>query len=379
MTDQDLQDEIARQAALIADRAMVLATREPDQEPDVRAAVPPADTMDAGSWAAALWSWRHGEPAGRGTGTLPSAPWRFLPIRITGPGTAVDGRAEGLLGLLAVQPTIPLDAPALQALQALADQAALALERVRLVREAADATARDETQKLRTALLNSLSHDLRTPLTGIRGSAETLRTAWSRLTPDTRDDLLLAIEEDTMRMTRFLANITDMTRLESGVVVPKLQRIEPARVVREAVARLESPASVTVREDGPHPFVLADPLLLEQVVFNVLDNALKYSPPPQAEQSLVEVVIALENSKAVIRVADRGTGITEAELPHVFDSFYRAQHGDRVVAGTGLGLAIARGLVEVMGGSIIAASPVPQGWPGAGAGTLVTITMPAAR
>ncbi len=180
-------------------------------------------------------------------------------------------------------------------------------------------------------------------------------------------------------MTRFLANITDMTRLESGVVVPKLQRIEPARVVREAVARLESPASVTVREDGPHPFVLADPLLLEQVVFNVLDNALKYSPPPQAEQSLVEVVIALENSKAVIRVADRGTGITEAELPHVFDSFYRAQHGDRVVAGTGLGLAIARGLVEVMGGSIIAASPVPQGWPGAGAGTLVTITMPAAR
>ena len=379
VTERDLQDEIVRQAASIAARAMVLATREPDQALDIRAAEPPADTMDAGSWAAALWSWRHGEPAGRGTATLPSAPWRFLPIRIIGAGHAADGGAEGLLGLLAVQSAMMLDGPALQALQALADQAALALERVRLVRNAADATARDETQKLRTALLNSLSHDLRTPLTGIRGSAETLRTAWNHLTPDTRDDLLLAIEQDTMRLTRFLANITDMTRLDTGAVVPRLVRVEPARIVRDAVARLDDPVLVMVTEDKPHPFVLADPLLLDQAVFNVLDNAVKYSPPPQAGSALAQVTIALEASKAVIRIADGGTGIAEVDLPHVFDSFYRAQHGDRVVPGTGLGLAIARGLVEVMGGTIIAVSPVPQGLPGGGLGTLVTITLPAVR
>ena len=380
VTDRELQDEIVRQAASIGSRALVLAGRETDGELDIRAAEPPADTMDEASWAAALWSWRHGEPAGRGTATLPAAAWRFLPIRIDAAAAKTpDGRASGLVGLLAVQPAASLDGPALQALQALADQAALALERVRLVREAADATARDETQKLRTALLNSLSHDLRTPLTGIRGAAETLRTAWSRLGSDTRDDLLLAIEEDTMRMTRFLANITDMTRLESGVVVPRLVPVDPAAVVGQAVDRLDDPSLVSVRGPAVPAAVLADPLLLEQVVFNVLDNALKYSamPKPGGEPP-VDVAIASEGGHSVIRVVDGGTGIAEAELPHVFDSFYRAQHGDRVVPGTGLGLAIARGLVEVMGGTIAASSPVPQGLPGAGRGTLVTITLPAA-
>ena len=378
VTDRELQDEIVRQAASIASRALVLAGRETDGELDIRAADPPADTMDEASWAAALWSWRHGEPAGRGTATLPAAAWRFLPIRIDGAGKSADNRPNGLVGLLAVQPATALDGPALQALQALADQAALALERVRLVREAADATARDETQKLRTALLNSLSHDLRTPLTGIRGAAETLRTAWSRLGAETRDDLLLAIEEDTMRMTRFLANITDMTRLENGVVVPRLVPADPAAIVGQALDRLDDPALVSVHADGAPAAVLADPLLLEQVVFNVLDNALKYSSPGAPGRPLVEVAIAVEGGHAVIRVIDGGSGIAESELAHVFDSFYRAQHGDRVVPGTGLGLAIARGLVEVMGGTIAASSPVPQGLPGAGSGTLVTITLPLA-
>ncbi|QKE93856.1 sensor histidine kinase KdpD (plasmid) [Lichenicola cladoniae] len=385
VTENELQDEIARQAASIAARAMVLAGRDIDGELDIRAAVPPADTMDEGSWAAALWAWRHGEPAGRGTATLPSAPWRFLPIGIAGAGP--EAGTSGLRGLLAVQPATALDAPALQALQALADQAAVALERVRLVRGAADATARNETQKLRTALLNSLSHDLRTPLTGIRGSAETLRTAWSRLTPDTRDDLLLAIEEDTLRMTRFLANITDMTRLESGAVVPKLVRVDPQGVVQDAIARFEGPGLVAISKLGMVPAVLADPLLLEQVVFNVLDNALKYSPTPAPgpapNTASVQVVLALETGNVVIRIADAGSGIPEADLPNVFDSFYRSQHGDRVVPGTGLGLAIARGLIEVMGGSISASSPVPAGVPGIvsgiGRGTLVSIVMPAIR
>ncbi len=389
VTRAQLQDEIARQAASIAARAMVLAAHDGDGALDILAADPPADTMDDGSWAAALWSWRHGEPAGRGTATLPSAPWRFLPIRI--PGANADaGKADanngadgtghdspgGLHGLLAVQSTVPVDGPALQALQALTDQAALALERVRLVRGAADATARDETQKLRTALLNSLSHDLRTPLTGIRGSAETLRIAWDRLSPDTRDDLLLAIEEDTRRMTRFLTNITDMTRLDSGAVVPRLVPVPLWDALQGALSRLDNPALVSVSIDGA-PVALADPLLLEQVLFNVLDNALKYSHPSAADPVAVRLV--LEGGQAVARIDDNGVGIAEHDLPHVFDSFFRARQGDRVVPGTGLGLAIARGLIEVMGGTISAASPPPDRiGPGRtqGRGTSVTIALP---
>ncbi len=396
VTRAQLQDEIARQAASIAARAMVLAARDGDGALDILAADPPADTMDDGSWAAALWSWRHGEPAGRGTATLPSAPWRFLPIRIPGAkadgaradgvkagvsagddGGTGDGSPGGLHGLLAVQSAVPVDGPALQALQALTDQAALALERVRLVRGAADATARDETQKLRTALLNSLSHDLRTPLTGIRGSAETLRIAWDRLSPDTRDDLLLAIEEDTRRMTRFLANITDMTRLDSGAVVPRLLRVLLWDAVQGAVSRLDDPALVSVSIDGT-PVALADPLLLEQVLFNVLDNALKYSQPSATDP--VAVRLASEGGQAVARIDDNGVGIAEHDLPHVFDSFFRARQGDRVVPGTGLGLAIARGLIEVMGGTISAASPPPDrvgpGRTRDRRGTTVTIALP---
>ncbi len=376
VTRSQLQEEIVRQAASIAARAMVLAAREGDGALDILAADPPADTMDDGSWAAALWSWRHGEPSGRGTATLPSAPWRFLPIRIVGGADngKADGSVGGLHGLLAIQSAVPVDGPALQALQALTDQAALALERVRLVRGAADATARDETQKLRTALLNSLSHDLRTPLTGIRGSAETLRTAWAHLPPDTRDDLLLAIEEDTRRMTRFLANITDMTRLDSGVVVPRLVRVMLHDVMQGALSRLDDPVPVSVAAEG-EPAALADPLLLEQVLFNVLDNALKYSQPSAADP--VAVRLAVEAGQAVVRISDNGVGIAEHDLPHVFDSFFRAQHGDRVVPGTGLGLAIARGLIEVMGGTISAVSPAPDRT-GERRGATVTITLPQA-
>ncbi len=276
-----------------------------------------------------------------------------------------------------MQSTVPVDGPALQALQALTDQAALALERVRLVRGAADATARDETQKLRTALLNSLSHDLRTPLTGIRGSAETLRIAWDRLPADTRDDLLLAIEEDTRRMTRFLANITDMTRLDSGAVVPRLVPVPLWDALQGALSRLDNPALVSVSIDGA-PVALADPLLLEQVLFNVLDNALKYSHPSAADPVAVRLV--LEGGQAVARIDDNGVGIAEHDLPHVFDSFFRARQGDRVVPGTGLGLAIARGLIEVMGGTISAASPPPDrigpGRTQDRRGTSVTIALP---
>jgi two-component system sensor histidine kinase KdpD len=380
-TETALYEEIVRHAATIAGAAILLTGGEDTL--DIRAAEPPADTLDEGSWAAAHWAYRRGEAAGSFTATLPSSPWRFLPVRIA--------RAEGprLLGLLGVRSPQRLPTPALQALEALADQAAIALERVRLANTAAHDAAMIETQKLRTALLNSLGHDLRTPLTGIRGAAETLRTAWAALTPETRADLLAAIEDDTARMSRFLDNITDMTRLESGEIAPTLVRTDPEEIVEAALARLRHAAEIRIALPKDLPPVLADPALLEQVVFNILDNAVKYAP----DTPHIRISASAQDGRVLLRIEDAGIGIAAEDLPHVFDSFYRARRGDRVAAGTGLGLAIARGLIEAMGGSIAAVSPRPgplasgppdPGLPDSGLpdwgrpGTIITLNLPAA-
>ncbi len=374
-TEVALYEEIVRHAAPIAGAAILLTGGEDTL--DIRAAEPHADTLDEGSWAAAHWAYRRGEVTGSFTTTLPSSPWRFLPIRIA--------RREGaahLLGLLGVR-TMPgegavraerLPEPALQALEALADQAAVALERVHLANAAARDVAMIETQKLRTALLNSLGHDLRTPLTGIRGSAETLRTAWTALTVETRSDLLAAIEDDTARMTRFLDNITDMTRLDSGEIVPMLAAVDVGEIVQDAYARLHQAADLDNDVPADLPAVMADPALLEQIIFNILDNAAKYA----RGRPRIHVHAELLDGRVRIAIADGGIGITAEDLPHVFDSFYRAHHGDRVAAGTGLGLAIARGLIEAMGGSVTATSPRPDLLPGEAPGTVVTLELPAA-
>ena len=366
-TEQLLYEEIVKHAAPIAGEAILLTGGEDTL--DIRAAEPSADTLDEGSWAAAHWAYRRGEAAGSFTATLPSSPWRFLPVRVV-------RRSEPphLLGLLGVRSAQRLPAPALQALEALADQAAVALERVHLANAAARDAAMVETQKLRTALLNSLGHDLRTPLTGIRGAAETLRTAWSALTPEIRIDLLAAIEDDTARMTRFLDNITDMTRLESGEIAPLLAAVEIGEIVRSALARLRQPADLEFGLPEDLPPVLADPALLEQVVFNILDNAVKYAQGTPR----IRISAILQEGRVLLGIEDGGIGIAAEDLPHVFDSFYRARRGDRVAAGTGLGLAIARGLIEAMGGRISAASPRANLLPGEPPGTVLSLDLPAA-
>ena len=362
-TEPDLLTEIARSACEIAGRAVVLAPVHGDL--DIRAAAPNADTVDEGAWAAARWCWAHGEPAGRGTATLPGGTWRFLPLRTV--------RAS--LGVLGVRSDPPPSPPALQALAALADSAAVAWERVMLVQSSARTEAMEETQRLRTSLLASLGHDLRTPLTGIGGAAGTLRSAWDRMDAATRADLLDSIEQDVARMAGFLANITEMTRLESGQIAPRLSPVPVGEVIDAAVARLPPGPHVAVRLPDKAPSVTADPTLLEQALFNVLENAAKYAPAG----SLVSVRVALEGQTVAIDVADAGIGIPPEDLTRVFDSFFRADRGDRGPPGTGLGLAIARGLMESMSGTVSAQSPRPDlpadGLPG----TVITLRLPAAN
>ena len=221
-------------------------------------------------------------------------------------------------------------------------------------------------------MLNSLSHDLRTPLTGIRGAAETLRASWEKLSEPTRQDLLASIEEDVGRMTRFLANIMELTRLEGGEIAPRLTAVELLPLIDAVVSRVSGAvhAAVSVPEGLA---VRADAALLEQALTNILENAVKYSPVGAG----IRIAVEAEPRFVVISVADEGIGIPPDDLGQVFDSFYRAKHGDRVAPGTGLGLAIARGFVQAMGGTITALSPRPDlprdGLPG----TIITITLPA--
>ena len=264
-TEEELLAEVSRQAAGLAPVGAVLV----GEGEDLGSATvePRGERLDERALAAAQWAWSRGEASGRGTSTLPGAAWRFLPLQTL----------RGRLGVLGIRPGAALSEPMLQAAEALADQASLALERVRLAGTAARAAAMEETQLLRTALLASLGHDLRTPLTGIQGAAGTLRGAWDVIDEATRADLLASIEEDVGRMTRFLVNITDLTRLEGGDLRPNLRQVALREVVEAAVGRMANALFVAVNvPDGLT--VLADAGLLEQALTNVLDNARKYAP-----------------------------------------------------------------------------------------------------
>ena len=366
--EADLTQEVANQAAAIAGQAVVLLPRQGML--DISGGAPNSiDTMDEGSWAAAQWCFSKGEMTGHGTATMPSSSWRFLSL-----GTVGDRPGEERLGVIGVRSPATLEHPKLQALAVLADHAATSLQRVRLATDSARSAAHDETQKLRTALLNSLSHDLRTPLTSIRGAAGALRQAWNQLDEPARNDLLTSIDEDVVRMTRFLVNITDMTRLESGEIVPALASVQIGTVIDAALDRVPDLGPVGVKLEENLPAALCDPLLLEQVLVNILENAAKYGPP----NGLVRVDARVSEGEIVIAVTDEGPGISAADLPHIFDSFYRAQREDRTIPGTGLGLAIARGLTEAMGGRIWATSPRPDAARDAAPGTVISIALPKA-
>ncbi len=328
------------------------------------AAAPAETVLDDAARAAADWCFRNDIETGIGTGTLPSVPWRFMPLRAAGKPVGVLGaRPDGV-------PTEPLA----QTITALGDQAAMALESVRLTEGAAQAQAKDDSQKLRTALLSSLSHDLRTPLTAIRGAAETLASAGDVLDPATRQDLLASIAQDTARMTKFLANITEMARVETGEINARHERLELGEIIEAAIARVPGAAYAGVNIAGEAAQVKADAALLEQVLVNILDNAVKYAP----HGSRIGIAAVREGGFVAVSVADEGVGVPAADLPHIFDSFFRASRGDRVAPGTGLGLAIAKAFTTAMGGRIAARSPRLD-LPADGApGTTVTIWLPAA-
>jgi two-component system sensor histidine kinase KdpD len=248
-----------------------------------------------------------------------------------------------------------------QLLEALAGQAAVALERTQLVREMERARLLSETERLRDALLSSVSHDLRTPLVSIIGAVTSLLTYGATYDEATRRDLLVTIQEEAERLNRFVGNLLDMMRLESGVLKLNREWVEMGDVIGTALARrLAQPLGqyqLVVEVEPGLPMLRLDFVLVEHVLVNLLENAARYSPPG----TTIRINARRNDQVVVVEVTDEGVGIPPEDLERIFDKFYRVQRGDRQGAGTGLGLSICRGIVEAHGGHISARSPDRQG------------------
>ena len=339
---------VTHAAAAVGGQSIVLL-RLGDELP-IAASMPPEDTLGTADYAAARWSAERGEEAGWRTGTLPNASFLFLPLRTP----------HGIIGALGVKPG-PDELPSenRRMIDAIIDQVSLALERTRLAGEAADARAMAEGEKLRSALLSSVSHDLRTPLSSIVGSVTALRTVGDRMQPAERDDLLLNIEEESTRLSRFVTNLLDMTRLESGGVNIRRSNADVGELAAAAVGRARAfmeRQDILLEPPSAPAIAAVDPALIEQLVFNLLDNAHKYGGGAP-----IRVHVEARDGHIVLSVEDQGSGIPKEDLEKVFEKFYRVRDGDGRPAGTGLGLAICRAIAQAMGGTIKAESPAAMG------------------
>ncbi|MEO8115931.1 MAG: sensor histidine kinase KdpD [Phenylobacterium sp.] len=345
-------------AAATAGRAVVLTPVAEDIA--IAAASPPLDALSAGDMAAARWAWEKGEPAGAGTGTLPNAGWTFRPLQ------GVKSRA----GVVGVDPKALASEEGERFVGAMLDQGAVALERAEFAAQAAGAEALRRSDRLRSALFNSISHDLRTPLSTVLGSATTLIDFGTTLAPKVRADLLLAIREEAERLNRYVGDLLDMTRLEGGVLTTRREWVDVRDVLRAAVDRVKRRLEHRkVDRDFPPQvsMVMADASLLEQALVNILENAIAYSP----DGTTIEVAAYEDRGNVVISIEDEGRGIPTTELERVFERFRRMEEATDRGKGAGLGLAISKGFVEAMGGRIAAASPIHEG-----RGTRILISLP---
>ncbi|WP_337997782.1 sensor histidine kinase KdpD [Oleispirillum naphthae] len=331
----------------------------------VAAGYPPEDRIDDKSAAAAAWTWTHGKVAGRGSSTLPAAEWLFIPLTT----------ARGPIGVLGVQMekgTVPPGPEQMRLLETLADQAAVAIERTILVSDIEAAKVDTERERLRSALLSSLSHDLRTPLVSILGAASSLTSYGGLLDESGRQDLAQTIQDEAERLNRYVQNLLDMTRLGAGALKPRADWTDLRDVVAAAVERIGRLArahTIQVEISPRMPLLRIDAVLMEQVFFNLLDNACKYAPPGSA----IKVWANPTPKHISIEVLDQGPGIPPEEREKVFEMFYRVRQEDSQ-SGTGLGLAICRGIVEAHDGTI----HIDAGMNGVGAAIVIHLPLPEA-
>jgi len=298
---------------------------------------------DGNDQGVAQWTYDHSQPAGLGTDTLAGARGLYLPLLAS----------RGIVGVLGVRPAQPrrfLAPDQLHLLETFASQAALALERVELADEAQHAQVRAETERMRSALLSSVSHDLRTPLAVITGATSGLVEGGATLEPATRAELAQTAYDEAERLNRLVGNLLDMTKLESGALQVQKEWQPLEEVIGAALTHLDDrlrdhPVATALPPDLPSAPL--DSVLIEQVLINLLENAIKYTPP----HSPIEISATATRDAVTIQVADRGPGIPPGDEQRIFEKFYRARSGNGS-GGVGLGLTICRGIVEAHGGRL---------------------------
>jgi len=336
----DIAVSAARHAVDIFSAQAVILSAAPHNQLRPLGAAPEGAAIEDKDMGVAKWSFEHDQLAGFGTDTLPGAPALCAPLR-AGPSR---------LGVLALVPrdASPLSADQRAFLDVFCRQVAVALSRAQLADEAKQAALRAKTEEMRSSLLSAMSHDLRTPLSSITGAATALRDD-PALSPDTQHELIESIVDEAERLERLVANLLDMTRIESGAIALKRDWVPLEEIVGSALTRLEArlgdrKVSVTIEPDVPLMHV--DPVLFEQVFVNLLENADKYTPP----RTPLDIRARTDGDHVCIEVSDHGDGLPAGDEARVFDKFYRGPHIG--ISGAGLGLPICKGIVEAHGGSI---------------------------
>lgn len=319
--------------------------------------------LDIKEQAVADWAFRNNHPAGRATDTLVSADLIYLPLQTPASVLGVIGlRLENLQAYHSQDNRRLLDA--------FATQAAMAMERVRFSRQAEQAQIIQARENLERALLNSISHDLRTPLVSVTGVLTSLRDEGTHLSDRSRQELLETACSEAERLNRFVGNLLDMTRIEAGAIRLNVEPCDVQDLVGCALAAIDQRIGerrIDVRMADELPLVSVDMVLMTQVLVNLLDNAHKYAPP----ESIIEMSAFVAGEWLTLEVADHGPGVPEQDLKRVFDKFYRIPIPEGA-GGTGLGLSICKGLVEAHGGRISAENRT-------GGGLRIVIRLPLAK
>ena len=311
--------------------------------------------------AAADWAWQHDQPAGAGTGTLPMGRWWWWPL-------SVEDGPLALMGVCAKEGQT-LSGQRRRLLTALSQPLAQALARAQLAEDLEAARLHGETEQLRSALLASVSHDLRTPLTSMRGSIDSLLALGEAIPLEDRRELLEGTRDEAERLDRYIQNLLDMTRLGHGALKLARDWVSPADIVGSSLNRLRAVlAPLQVSTDVPPelPLLFVHAALIEQALVNVLENAARFSPA----HGRLQLRAGADDSELFFSVSDEGPGIPEEERAKIFDMFYTAARGDRGGQGTGLGLAICQGMVGAHGGRISVADGIE------GRGTCITLHLP---
>lgn len=305
----------------------------------------------------ASWVMRSGRRAGAGTAAFPDVSFVFVPIK---------AGAE-VVGVMVIEEAKTAHADNFQLIEAFSGQAAMALERIRLSSQAEEARFLREKNHLEQALLNSISHDLRTPLVTISGVLDSMLTDDQGFGPEQRKSMISTAAEEAGRLNRFVGCLLDMTRIEAGALAPRLTPCEVEEIIGCAVTTVEPRLGdhhILTSVDSGLPPAFIDLPLLTQALVNLLDNACRYSPP----LSDIAMTARFDGTWVVITVADNGPGVPLGQEERIFDRFYRIEVPERS-GGTGLGLSIAKGIIEAHHGGI-AASNRPQG------GLLVEVRLP---